>query len=55
MKRIITASIVAAGLLIAVSANAQKTPFSLKNKSVKVYVTEKGTDNRMTAAGTLKF
>ncbi len=56
MKRLITASFVAAGLLIIGAANAQKKPFSLKNKSVKVYVTEKGTDNRITAvAGTLKF
>ncbi len=55
MKRIITASFVAAGLLITGAANAQKVPFSLKNKSVKVYVTEKGTDNRITSTGTLHF
>jgi glucosylceramidase len=46
-------SFLAAGL-----ANAQQksTPqFSLKNKNVKVYVTEKGTDNRITPTETLHF
>jgi glucosylceramidase len=55
MKRIITASFVAAGLLVTAAAIAQKAPFSPKNKTVKVYVTEKGTDNRITPTETLHF
>jgi len=59
MKRPIKAAcfvLIAAALISTGSVSAQqKTPFSLKNKSVKVYVTEKGTDSRMAAAGTLHF
>src|SRR5579863_7698340 len=58
MKRTITAACImlAAGGLMAQNASAQKmASYSAKNKSVKVYVTEKGTDKRMTAAGTLTF
>src|SRR5258708_5624894 len=45
-------SLVATGI-----ANAQKTTpqFSLNNKTVKVYVTEKGTANRITPTETLHF
>ena len=59
MKKQFTAAglaIIAAGLLITGTANAQQAQqFSLKNKTVKVYVTEKGTDNRITPSGTLHF
>ncbi len=58
MKRQFTAAcFAAAGVLVMSTANAQKaTPqFSLNNKSVKVYVTEKGTDNRITPTETLHF
>src|SRR6202012_975826 len=46
-----------AGLLIAGAANAQKTTpvYSAKSKSVKVFVTEKGTENRITPTETLHF
>jgi glucosylceramidase len=47
---------VAISFLLMSIANAQKTPqFSLKNKTVKVYVTEKGTDNRIKPTETLLF
>jgi glucosylceramidase len=60
MKRQFTAAcfaVLATGLLVAGTASAQKTTpqFSLKNKTVKVYVTEKGTDNRITPTETLHF
>src|SRR5476651_795057 len=58
MKRQFAAAcFAAAGVLVMSTANAQKaTPqFSLNNKSVKVYVTEKGTDNRITPTETLHF
>jgi glucosylceramidase len=58
MKKQFTAAcftFITAGLLIASTAHAQKQPFSLKNKSVKVFVTEKGTDNRITPTETLHF
>src|SRR3569833_1348906 len=59
MKRSFKAAsfmLVAAGILTATIVHAQqKAPFSLKNKSVKVFVTEKGTDNRIAPAGTLTF
>jgi glucosylceramidase len=57
MKRTITvACVMLAGGLLALSASAQKKAvYSTKSKSVKVYVTEKGTDNRITAEGTLTF
>ncbi len=47
----------AASLLIASAANAQKTTpvYSAKNKSVKVYETEKGTEKRITPTETLHF
>ncbi|MDB5142928.1 MAG: glycosyl hydrolase [Mucilaginibacter sp.] len=46
-----------ASLLVAGAANAQKaTPvYSAKNKSVKVYETEKGTEKRIAPTGTLHF
>jgi len=48
---------VATGLLFTGVANAQKSapPYSAANRSVKVYVTEKGTDNRITPTETLHF
>ena len=55
MKRKITVllAFAATGVL---AVNAQKAPqYSAKNKTVKVYVTEKGTDNRITATETLHF
>jgi glucosylceramidase len=55
MKRKFTAllAFAATGVL---AVNAQQAPqYSAKNKTVKVYVTEKGTDNRITAAETLHF
>ena len=55
MKRKFTAllAFAATGVLI---ANAQQArQYSVKNKSVKVYVTEKGTDNRLTQTQTLHF
>src|SRR5258708_29896305 len=58
IKRQFTAAcFMAAGLMIAGTANAQKSApqFSLTNKSVKVFVTEKGTDNRITPTETLHF
>lgn len=54
-KQLTTACFIAAGLLAVNTVYAQKKPFSLKNKSVKVYVTEKGTDNRIKETGTLTF
>ena len=47
----------AAGLLMAGTASAQKATavYSAKNKSAKVYVTEKGTENRITPTETLHF
>jgi glucosylceramidase len=59
MKRQFTAScfFMAAGLLVTGMADAQKTTpqYSATNKTVKVYVTEKGTDNRITPTETLHF
>ena len=59
MKRQFTAScfFVATGMLVTGIADAQKpTPqYSATNKTVKVYVTEKGTDNRITPTETLHF
>jgi glucosylceramidase len=58
IKRQFTAAcFMAAGLLITGTANAQKSApqFSPANKSVKVFVTEKGTDNRITPTETLHF
>jgi len=58
MKRKFTGTLVfiAAGLLMTGVANAQQAqPYSAKNKTVKVYVTEKGTDNRITKTETLHF
>lgn len=59
MKRQFTAicfTFIASSFLLMSAANAQKTPqFSLKNKTVKVYVTEKGTDNRIKPTETLHF
>jgi len=55
MKRKFTAllAFAATGVL---AVNAQQAPqYSAKNKTVKVYVTEKGTDNRITATETLHF
>lgn len=55
MKRKITVllAFAATGVL---AVNAQQAPqYSAKNKTVKVYVTEKGTDNRITATETLHF
>ncbi len=57
-KPFITACYLAAGLLIAGSVHAQKVAapqYSLQNKTVKVYVTEKGSDNRIKQTETLKF
>ena len=55
-------TIKSAGILFACSILAatatfaqQHAPFSLKNKTIKVYVTEKGTDNRLAAAGSANF
>jgi len=59
MKRQFTAVcsiFIAAGLLAMNTATAQKkAPFSLKNKDVKVYLTEKGSDNRITPTETVHF
>ncbi|MDB5025284.1 MAG: glycosyl hydrolase [Mucilaginibacter sp.] len=60
MKRRFTAvcfTFMATGLLMTGIATAQKAApeFSLKNKTVKVYVTEKGTDNKITPTETLHF
>ncbi len=60
MKRQFTAvcfTFMATSLLMTGIANAQKAApqFSLKNKTVKVYVTEKGTDNKITPTETLHF
>ncbi|HTE00684.1 MAG TPA: glycoside hydrolase family 30 protein [Mucilaginibacter sp.] len=56
MKRQFTAAcFVAAGLLAMNAAIAQKKPFSTKNKTVKVYMTEKGTENRITPVETIHF
>jgi len=55
MKRKFTAllAFAATGVL---AVNAQQAPqYSAKNKTVKVYVTEKGTDNRITPTETLHF
>lgn len=55
MKRKFTAllAFAATGVLV---ASAQQSPqYSAKNKTVKVYVTEKGTDNRITNTETLHF
>src|ERR1700739_4240259 len=38
-----------------ISVAQQKAPYSAKNKTVKVFVTEKGTDNRISPAGSLTF
>jgi len=55
MKRKFTAllAFAATGVLAVNAQQAQQ--YSAKNKTVKVYVTEKGTDNRITAAETLHF
>lgn len=55
MKRKITAlfAFAATGVLAVNAQQAQQ--YSAKNKTVKVYVTEKGTDNRITATETLHF
>ena len=46
----------AAWAMLTLNASAQKkAAHSAKSKSVKVYVTEKGTDHRMAAEGTLTF
>lgn len=58
MKKNLSASCLgfAAGLLLLTAANAQQKPqISLKNKSVKVYVTAKNTDKRLTQTETLQF
>ena len=58
MKRQFTAAcitFITAGIMVTGVANAQKAPIPLKNKTVKVYVTEKGTDKRITATETLHF
>ena len=55
-------TIKSAGILLACSILAttatfaqQHAPFTLKNKTVKVYVTEKGSNNRLTPTGSLNF
>jgi glucosylceramidase len=55
MKRKFTAllAFAATGVFVANALQAQQ--YSAKNKTVKVYVTEKGTENRLTATGTLHF
>ncbi|HVW14433.1 MAG TPA: glycoside hydrolase family 30 protein [Mucilaginibacter sp.] len=58
MKRSLTAACfsVAAAAMLTFSAGAQqKAPFSAKGKSVKVYVTEKGTEKRIADEGTVAF
>ena len=59
MKRKFTAPALfcmACALMTTGVAKAQKAQqFSVKNKTVKVYVTEKGTDNRITKTETLQF
>ncbi|HEX3383537.1 MAG TPA: glycosyl hydrolase, partial [Mucilaginibacter sp.] len=58
MKRSFTAAcfMLAAGAMLTFNAGAQqKAAFSAKGKSVKVYVTEKGTDKRLASDGTLQF
>jgi glucosylceramidase len=58
MKKAIKAAcfMLAAGVLMTNSVVAQqKAPYSTKNKTVKVFVTEKGTDQRIAPAGTLTF
>src|ERR1700756_2447037 len=55
MKRKFTALLAFAAMGV-LAVNAQQAPqYSAKNKTVKVYVTEKGTDNRLTATETLHF
>lgn len=57
MKKLISATclaFIATGMCMMDNANAQNQ-FSAKNKSVKVYLTEKGTDNRLAPAGTFHF
>ena len=55
MKRKFTAlfAFAATGVLAVNAQQAQQ--YSAKNKTVKVYATEKGSDNRITATGTLYF
>jgi glucosylceramidase len=58
MKKTLSAACLgfAAGLLVLNAASAQqKPPFSLKNKSVKVFVTAKNTDKKLTETETLQF
>jgi glucosylceramidase len=52
ITRLIAAAII---LLTANPGLAQKVPFSVNNKTVKVYLTAKNTENRITPAGTLNF
>ncbi len=57
-RKLLTANFIAAALLSAgvKLANAQNTaPYSTNGKTVKVFVTAKGTDNRITQTGTLQF
>lgn len=58
MKRQFTAAclaLVSSGLLISGTASAQAPQYNPTNKTVKVYVTEKGSANRITATETLHF
>ena len=59
MKRQLTASclaFLAAGIIVSGTVKAQTAPqYNPSNKTVKVYVTEKGTDNKLTATETLHF
>jgi glucosylceramidase len=57
MKRKLSVTLFVIIILLTVKfAFAQKAaPFSVKNKTVKVYVTAKNTDNRLTATETLHF
>jgi glucosylceramidase len=48
-------AVVAIALLTANMANAQNAPYSAANRSVKVFVTAKGTNNKLTQTETLKF
>ena len=55
MKRKFTALLAFAATGVLVANAQQPQQYSAKNKTVKVYVTEKGTDNRITNTETLHF
>lgn len=55
MKRKFTVLLVLMATAVLTVNAQQPPPYSAKNKMVKVYVTEKGTDNRLTNTQTLHF